>query len=142
HVRGLPFEAAEKRKIHGIDEFAWRRDEDAANLAAIFEPTCNICGIESGFTGEGTKTVIPADAMAKVDFRLVPDQDPARIATLLRRHLDRNGFRDVEARSKEGTRPYRGRIDDPVVRAAKASAEAAFGKEALLVPTSGGTSPM
>ena len=142
HVQGLPFEAPEIKRIHGISAFAWQRDDSAAQLASIFEPTCNICGIESGFTGEGTKTVIPAEGRAKIDFRLVPDQDPARIATLLRAHLDREGFTDVEAVAKEGTRPYRGRMDDPLVRAAKAAAEAAFGMEALLVPTSGGTSPM
>jgi acetylornithine deacetylase/succinyl-diaminopimelate desuccinylase-like protein len=141
-VRALPFEAENKRLVHGITDFAWRRDEDAASLAAIFEPTCNICGIWSGFTGTGTKTVIPAEATAKVDFRLVADQDPARIAKVLRAHLDKHGFTDIEAKSKEGTRPYRGRLDDPVVRAAKAAAEAAFGTEAFIVPTSGGTSPM
>jgi acetylornithine deacetylase/succinyl-diaminopimelate desuccinylase-like protein len=142
HVRSLPFEADDKRRIHGITDFAWRRDEEAANLAAIFEPTCNICGIWSGFTGAGSKTVIPAEAAAKIDFRLVADQDPARIRDALRRHLDRLGFTDVETIAKEGTRPYRGRIDDPIVRAAKGAAESAFGKEALVVPTSGGTSPM
>jgi acetylornithine deacetylase/succinyl-diaminopimelate desuccinylase-like protein len=142
HVRSLPFEADDKRRIHGITGFAWRREEDAANLASIFEPTCNICGIWSGFTGTGSKTVIPAEAAAKIDFRLVADQDPTRIRDALRRHLDRVGFTDVETIAKEGTRPYRGRIDDPVVRAAKAAAESAFGKEALVVPTSGGTSPM
>ena len=142
HVRSLPFEPDDKKRIHGISGFAWQRDEDAANLAAIFEPTCNICGIWSGFTGPGTKTVIPSEATAKVDFRLVADQDPARIGKVLREHLDRRGFRDIETTSKEGTRPYRGRLDDPVVRAAKAAAETAFGAEALLVPTSGGTSPM
>lgn len=141
-VRALPFEAEDKRQIHGITAFAWGRDEEEANRAAIFEPTCNICGIWSGFTGTGTKTVIPSEATAKVDFRLVADQDPARIGTALRAHLDAHGFRDVAAVAKEGTRPYLGRLDDPVVRAAKAAAEAAFGTEALLVPTSGGTSPM
>ena len=141
-VRALPFEAEDKRRIHGISDFAWQRDEEAASRAAIFEPTCNICGIWSGFTGTGSKTVIPAEATAKVDFRLVADQDPARIAKVLRAHLDSHGFRDIEAVSKEGTRPYRGRLDDPVVRAAKAAAEAAFGTEAFVVPTSGGTSPM
>jgi signal transduction histidine kinase len=45
----------------------------------LFEPTCNIAGIVSGFTGDGTKTVIPSEAMVKIDFRLVPEQDPRRI---------------------------------------------------------------
>ena len=142
HLASLPFEADVIKRLYGIDAFAWGRSDVEARLASVYEPTCNICGIWSGFTGTGTKTVIPAEATAKVDFRLVADQDPARIAKVLRAHLDSHGFRDIEAVSKEGTRPYRGRLDDPVVRAAKAAAEAAFGTEAFIVPTSGGTSPM
>lgn len=142
HVAALPFDADEVRRIYGLRAFAFGRADPDVRIASQFEPTCNIDGIISGFTDEGTKTVIPAAASCKIDFRLVPDQDPARIAALLRAHLDRHGFDDVEAIYKEGTRPYRGRWDDPLVRAAKAAAEEAFGREAHLVPTSGGTSPM
>ena len=142
HVAALPFDADEVRRIYRLRAFAFGRGDPEVRLASQFEPTCNIAGIVSGFTDEGTKTVIPAEASCKIDFRLVPDQDPVRIATLLHAHLDRHGFDDVEAISKEGTRPYRGRWDDPLVRATKAAAEEAFGKEAHLVPTSGGTSPM
>ncbi len=142
HVAGLPFDADEVRRIYGLRAFAFGREDPEVRIASQFEPTCNIAGIVSGFTDEGTKTVIPAVASCKIDFRLVPDQDPTRIATLLRAHLDRLGFADIEAVSKEGTRPYRGRWDDPLVRAAKAASEEAFGREAHLVPTSGGTSPM
>lgn len=142
HVAALPFDADEVRRIYQLRSFAFGRGDPDVRVASQFEPTCNIAGIVSGFTDEGTKTVIPAEASCKIDFRLVPDQDPARIATLLRAHLDRHGFDDVKAVSKEGTRPYRGPWDDPLVRATKAAAEEAFGKEAHLVPTSGGTSPM
>ena len=51
---------------------------------ALFSPTCNIAGLASGYAGEGTKTVLPARAMAKIDFRLVPDQDPDDILAKLR----------------------------------------------------------
>ncbi|MGH2498998.1 MAG: M20/M25/M40 family metallo-hydrolase, partial [Candidatus Limnocylindria bacterium] len=142
YVAALPFEADELRRIYGIERFAFGRGDGEARAASVFEPTCNICGISSGFSGAGTKTVIPAEAAAKIDFRLVPDQDPAAIGRLLRAHLDRHDFGDVEIVAREGTRPYRGAIDDPLVRAAKAAAEEAFGREALLVPSSGGTSPM
>jgi len=142
HVRKLPFEAAVIKKIYGIDGFAWQRSDADARVASVYEPTCNIAGIESGFTGEGTKTVIPSEAMVKIDFRLVPEQSPAKIRDLVRAHLDRHGFKDVELVAKEGTRPYRGRMDDPLVRAAQAAAEEAFGKPAMLIPSSGGTSPM
>jgi len=144
HVRDLPFEADVIKQIYGISTtgFAWGRNDPEARLASVYEPTCNVAGILSGFTGTGTKTVIPSEAMAKIDFRLVPDQDPKRIRDLVRAHLDRHGFGDVEVVGKEGTRPYRGRMDDPLVRAAKAVAEATFGQPALLIPSSGGTSPM
>ena len=142
HVRSLPFEAAVIKKIYAIDAFAWGRGDTDARVASVYEPTCNIAGMEAGFTGEGTKTVIPSEAMAKVDFRLVPEQDPRKIRDLVRAHLDRHGFTDVEVIGKEGTRPYRGRMDDPLVRAAKAVAEETFGQPALLIPSSGGTSPM
>ena len=142
HVRSLPFEADVVKRIYAIDGFAWGRSDEEARLASVFEPTCNIAGLLSGFTGEGTKTVIPSEAMVKIDFRLVPEQDPRRIGELVRAHLDRHGFGDIELVAKEGTRPYRGRMDDPLVRAAKAAAEEAFGQPALIIPSSGGTSPM
>ena len=142
HLASLPFEADVIKRLYGIDAFAWGRSDVEARLASVYEPTCNICGLISGFIEEGTKTVIPSEASVKIDFRLVPEQDPARIGTLLRAHLDRRGFGDVELVAKEGTRPYRGRIDDPLVRAAQAVAEEEIGTPALLIPSSGGTSPM
>src|SRR5205823_14807003 len=78
----------------------------------------------------------------KVDFRLVPDQDQEEISKLLRAHLERNGFHDVEFSAEEGEHPYRGPADAPLVRAVAAVAEEAFGKPAVLIPSSGGTSPM
>ncbi|MDO8562825.1 MAG: M20/M25/M40 family metallo-hydrolase [Candidatus Limnocylindria bacterium] len=141
-VAALRYDAAELRRLYEIDRFAFGRGDDEVRFASVFEPTANICGIWSGYTGKGTKTVIPSEAAAKIDFRLVPDQDPERIRQLLRAHLDRHGFADIELDAREGTRPYRGAIDDPLVRATKAVAEEAFGAEASLVPSSGGTSPM
>jgi acetylornithine deacetylase/succinyl-diaminopimelate desuccinylase-like protein len=142
HVASLPFEPDVVKGIYDIESFAWGRSDAEARLASVYEPTCNICGLVSGFIGEGTKTVIPSEAMVKIDFRLVPEQDPAKIGALLRAHLDRRGFSDVQLIAKEGTRPYRGRIDDPLVRAVQAVAEEEIGKPAVLIPSSGGTSPM
>jgi len=63
-----------------------------------FEPTCTICGISSGYGGPGPKTVIPSSASAKVDFRLVPNQDPWDIVAKLKAHLCEQGFDDIEVR--------------------------------------------
>lgn len=61
-----------------------------------FEPCLNVNGIHGGYDGAGTKTVLPATATAKLDFRLVPGQDPKAVADLVRLHLDGNGFDDIE----------------------------------------------
>ncbi|MBU6422447.1 MAG: M20/M25/M40 family metallo-hydrolase [Chloroflexi bacterium] len=137
-----PWEADEIRRVYGIDRFAWGRDEREAHLASAFEPTCNIAGLWSGYTGSKTKTVIPSEAFCKIDFRLVPEQDPDTLAGLLRAHLDRHGFGDVEIDYVEGERAYRGRTDDPLVRACVAVATEAFGAPAIVIPNNAGTSPM
>src|SRR5439155_20048113 len=98
----MPFDARATRAVVGIEAFAFGRTDDEAKWASVFEPTCNVCGIESGYNGPGSKTVIPAEATGKIDFRLVPDQDPMKIAALLRAHLDRHGFGDVEFSAEEG----------------------------------------
>ncbi len=73
----------------------------------LYEPTCNICGIESGYIGEGSKTVLPSFAKAKIDFRLVYNQKPEEVLELLRKHLDKHGFEDIEIVYMSGKNPYR-----------------------------------
>jgi acetylornithine deacetylase/succinyl-diaminopimelate desuccinylase-like protein len=141
-VASLPWEAAEARRVYGIEKFAWGRDDRAAHLASAFEPTANICGIVSGYIGTKTKTVIPSEASSKIDFRLVPEQEPDKIAQLLRAHLDRHGFGDVSIGYVEGERAYRGAMDAPLVKAAAGVLEEAYGKPAKVIPNNAGTSPM
>jgi acetylornithine deacetylase/succinyl-diaminopimelate desuccinylase-like protein len=141
-VAALPWEADEARRVYKIERFAWGRSDREAHLASAFEPTANICGIISGYTGPKTKTVIPSEASCKIDFRLVPDQDPEKISELLRAHLDGHGFRDVEVDHVEGERAYRGPMDDPLVKAASSVLEEAYGKAVKVIPNNAGTSPM
>src|SRR4030095_8215768 len=62
----------------------------------IFGATCTICGIQTGHTDAGAKTVLPSSAMARLDFRLVPDLTAKTVIDLLRAHLDVRGFKDIE----------------------------------------------
>lgn len=62
----------------------------------IFGPTCTICGIQTGHTEAGIKTILPSTAMARLDFRLVPDLSPEIVLQLLREHLDVRGFKDID----------------------------------------------
>jgi acetylornithine deacetylase/succinyl-diaminopimelate desuccinylase-like protein len=76
----------------------WVRSMKGAALVKehIFGPTCTICGIQTGHTDAGAKTVLPSTAMARLDFRLVPDLTPSLVLELLRAHLDLRGFKDIE----------------------------------------------
>lgn len=82
----------------GADRF--KLDGDAADLleALIFRPTCNVDGLEAGYTGPGGKTIIPSVARAVLDIRLVPDLEPKDGARMVREHLDRAGLSHVEVR--------------------------------------------
>lgn len=81
----------------------------------FFEPTCTICGMSSGYTGDASKTIVPAEAIARVDMRLVPDQDPAAIVASLRRHLAAQGFGDIEITVRTAMKASKSRADAPIV---------------------------
>jgi acetylornithine deacetylase/succinyl-diaminopimelate desuccinylase-like protein len=111
-------------------------------LRAVFEPTLTVCGLDSGWQGAGAKTVLPSEAHAKMDFRLVPDQDPETVHRALRTYLDAQGFADIEIRYLGGQRPARIDPDHPLVRLSAETAEQAYGKPAAIVPIVGGSGPM
>jgi acetylornithine deacetylase/succinyl-diaminopimelate desuccinylase-like protein len=110
-------------------------------IAEVFEPTCTICGLTSGYQGPGSKTVLPARASAKVDFRLVPDQMPDQVLQQLRRHLDAEGFSDVQITDLGGDIPARTDPDHPVVALISRTAEEVYGTPMQLVPMVGGSGP-
>jgi len=96
-------------------------------------PTLECNGIWGGYTGEGTKTVLPAKAFAKISMRLVPDQKSAKIARLFAKHLRAIAPKtvDVKVRSLHGGEPAITPVDSPGVRAAVAALEKGFGKKPL-----------
>lgn len=109
---------------------------------AAFDPTCNIQGITTGYQGPGSKTVIPARASAKLDFRLVPDQDPEDIFARLKSHLTSEGFDDVTATWHGAMWPAKGNADDPLVALTVRTGGDVYGRPSLLHPMSGGSSPV
>ncbi|WP_104991754.1 M20/M25/M40 family metallo-hydrolase [Deinococcus sp. NW-56] len=106
-------------------------------------PVLNVNGWGGGYQGEGSKTVLPAAGFVKLDFRLVPDQDPARVLALLRAHLDAQGLSDVEVVELEAhQKPARADADHPFVRACVEAAREAHGTDPIVNPSSGGSGPM
>jgi len=136
-----PDHEAVMRETYGLSAFTGGRTyRDAAR--AIFQPTCNIQGITTGYQGGGMKTVIPARASVKIDFRLVPGQRPDDIFDKLRRWLDTTGYADAELTRYGSMLPYKVDPDDPFVQMAARAAEEVHGLPAMLTPTAGGSSPM
>jgi acetylornithine deacetylase/succinyl-diaminopimelate desuccinylase-like protein len=133
---------AQMKALYGITEFVDGLTGVAARERQAFSPTCNIAGLVSGYTGAGSKTVLPADASAKIDFRLVPNQDPRDILAKLRAHLDAHGYDDIEITVFGSAEPITTPLDDPFARRVIAAAEAFSGLPASITPIGGGTLPL
>jgi len=93
-------------------------------------PTFEVNGLLSGFTGEGAKTVLPAVAMAKVSMRLVPNQQPEKIASLFEAYLKKVAPKTVETKltRMHGGKPWMTAFDNPYVQAAGRAIEQGFGQ--------------
>ncbi len=141
-MEALPETAEEYKTRYGVDHFLRNLTGGVElRIAEVFEPTCTICGLTSGYQGEGSKTVLPARASAKVDFRLVPDQTPEQVLKALRTHLDNEGFQDVHIQFLGGEKPARTDPDDPFVALVVETARPVYGQPMQIVPMSGGSGP-
>jgi acetylornithine deacetylase/succinyl-diaminopimelate desuccinylase-like protein len=105
-------------------------------------PTAEVNGLWGGHTGPGGKTIIPKAAHAKLSFRLVADQEPAKVIESLRAYVDSNVPDGITAAVTErgGVRPCRSAIDSPGVAAARRAMQRAFGTEVLFTKE-GGSGP-
>jgi acetylornithine deacetylase/succinyl-diaminopimelate desuccinylase-like protein len=139
----LPEEGAKYKEQYGLKGFL-KGIEGGVELQreAVFQPTCTICGLDSGYQGPGSKTVLPAVARAKVDFRLVPNQTPEEVLAKLRAHLDDRGFADITIHYHGGTRPAKTDPDHPFVRLSQEAARAVYGRPPVVNPMVGGSGPI
>ena len=137
-IRGLPFD--EEAFAASVDAELTGGEQGYSVLERLWiRPTCDVNGMLSGYTGEGAKTVLPGTAMAKVSFRLVPDQSPERVAELFRAHIDRVTPAGVTVRVEElhGGMPWRARLDGRLEDAATSALVKAFGTAPVLVGEGG-----
>ena len=137
-----PFDGADFKKTYGADGFLGGMGDDQAKKALVQRPTGNIAGIWSGYTGPGSKTVLPKEIHVKLDFRLVPEQDPQDLVDKLRKFLDDNGFRDVEMRLESMEPAARTPYKHAFARAAIEAAEKVYGRRPIVELGSPGTGPL
>ena len=139
-LQAIPDDEEERRREMGIKAYLGNVRGLEYRKQLFGRPTCNICGIWAGYSGPGIKTVLPCEAHAKLDFRLVPDQRPEEILEKLRRHLDAAGFADIELTPVAAHEaPVRVPVSDPFVRFCASVAEEYYGKPAVIYPTAAGT---
>ena len=118
----------------GLEEFLTGVRGLGAIERLLFQPALAICGLSSGFTGEGPKAVIPSRASAKLEFRIVQNQTPDRTLDLLRAHLDRHGFGDVQIETLASVETAKTDPNTDIVRATVQAARELYG-EPMLKPT-------
>lgn len=136
------FDPEDVKRLSGIETYLGGVEGEEALKKLLFSPTANIDGMVSGHTGKEHKSLVPARASVKMDFRLVPGQDPENIAQLLRRHLDKHGFTDIEMVVESFCAPFRSGVDSSYVKALSAAAADVYGTEPAIQITLAGTSPM
>lgn len=142
-LEALPFDEAAERERLGVDGFVGGVTGIEFKKRYYYEPTCNIAGLVSGFIVPGlSKTVLPKQAMAKLDMRLVPNQDPHDIVAKLRTHLDKRGFTDIEMTTFSMEHPVRSPSDSLIGRAAVEGARQVFEDDVVVAPMMIGTGPM
>lgn len=122
----------------------WARGLTGRALAReyILGPTCTICSLDAGHTDAGAKTVVPGRAVARLDFRLVPDLTPELTRDLVRAHLDRRGFTDIEIVELAAARVTKSRADSFVAQAAADAAIETYGAPPVVYPLDPASGPV
>lgn len=142
-VQNLPFNEDAIKNLYGLKRPLITEIKGIdSRYAMVFQPTMTICGLESGYTGEGAKTVLPKKAKAKIDCRLVPGQDPQHIFECVKKHLEKHGFSDINVELLNGQKAYRSDVNHPFVKHVVQFARDVYEKGVVLSPNSPGTGPM
>src|ERR1044072_5054361 len=153
HIAPISEEDSEVLKAIELDEAGlkrefriggWVRAMKGQTLVKehIFGPTCTICGIHTGHTEAGAKTILPSTAMARLDFRLVPDLSAELVIKLLREHLDVRGFRDIEIIELGSAPLAKSSAKSRVARAVVEATAEVYGRPAIVYPMDPSSGPV
>jgi len=153
HIAPISDEDSEVLRAIELDESGLKREFRISNWVRamrgatlvkehIFGATCTICGIHTGHTEAGAKTVLPSTAMARLDFRLVPDLTAQIVVGLLREHLDVRGFKDIEIIELGSAPLAKSSAKSRVARAVIESTAEVYGKQPLIYPMDPSSGPV
>ena len=140
-IRKEPFGENVFKKEFGIQSFVGNKKGRDTKKALVGGATCNIAGFVSGHTGDGAKTLLPGNALVKIDFRLMPKMNPKKQVLRLNNHLKSKGFSDVKIKVFHGEADARTESSNSFASQVKDTADSAFGTSVLNV-SNAGTGPM
>jgi len=139
-LRRNPFDPATYRKTYGVTDVLGGDTRLGRLRAYCYNSTCNIDGLYAGYVGAGSKTINPAHAFVKLDFRLLPGQRPRRILARLRAHLEEKGFGDLEVMVHSMFEPGATSISSGIGQAVLGACQDVYGREPAVFPWMGGSS--
>ncbi len=131
-----------RRRDLGIDQFLLGLSGVQLVKRNLYQPTCTICGIVSGYTGQGSKTVLPSRASAKIDFRLVPNQRPTDILHKAKAHLAKHGFADMSVTVLGAEHPARTPVESELSKVVQQTTKEIYGRDPIVSPLMAATGPM
>ena len=148
-----------ERELALIEEYALRTPEELSQVYGLklpvllderkeflrrfyFEPSLNIEGFGSGYQGQGVKTILPSEAQAKMEVRLVPGLEPEDVLDKIRQQLDKNGYPAVKLTYTLGEMSYRSDMSAPSILNLIELAKDVYREGISVLPTSAGTGPM
>lgn len=132
----------ELTELYGLRLPAFHDDRLAFLKAFFFEPALSIEGLSTGYLGQGVKTILPAQAQAKMEMRLVPGLSPDYVLDCIRQHLKAKGFEQVQVTFTLGEESYRSDLSSPAVLKIIDLAKGFYPAGVSVLPTSPGTGPM
>lgn len=135
------FDEDKQKEQLGVENFIGGLQGEDLLKKYYLSPTCTICGIWSGWQGIGGKTVLPAIAQAKIDFRLVPNQTPTDVIQMLRTHFQKYNF-NVEIEWFEGYPPAFTSLSDPFVGLLKEAMAEVYRHDPIIHPWSPASGPL
>ena len=141
-MRKAPYDEGEYKSNIGVKRLHGEKGF-TTNERTWIRPSFDVCGIWGGYTGEGSKTVIPSKATAKISCRLVPNQDCEKISKLVKKHFEKVAPKSVTVKVTplHGGQAYVCPIDLPAYKAAERALKKVYGKDPIPV-RSGGSIPI
>ena len=130
------------RRIYGLKLPILESDRRAFLKTYYFEPALSIEGISTGYQGQGVKTILPAQARAKMEMRLVPGLTPEYVLECIKAHLKKEGFDRIKVTFTLGEESYRSDMSDPAIVNVIELAKGFYKEGVAVLPTAAGTGPM